>query len=208
MRAVLLVMGGSAILALLLAAGILKWEWNYVLARPGLFGEVNEVKSIESVGYFDAGWYGEKDGVREHMESQLLGEEPYRDPYYFLCVRSLMAARNAGIDPMSAPEMSTANVDAYRKKFFAEELVVKSASGYDSNSGLNGLVVSFASSDGRTYNLLAARGGQVSNDHYPYYEALFDDQGNLLKSQMFYFDVAGMEGADGWPVLILMAGLI
>jgi hypothetical protein len=109
---------------------------------------------------------------------------------------------------MSAPEMPAANVDAYREKFVAEELAVKSASGYDSNSGLHGLVVSFASSDGRTYNLLAARGGQVSNDHYPYYEALFDDQGNLLRSQMFYFDVAGMEGADGWPSLFVVAVLI
>jgi hypothetical protein len=50
------------------------------------------------------------------------------------------------------------------------------------------------------------RGGEVSNDHHPYYEFLFttDSPGaapKLLSSQRFYYDVAGMEGVE-WPVLL------
>lgn len=122
-----------------------------------------------------------------------------------------MAARDAGIDAIAAPEMSAKLVDAVVREFLHRGLTVNSSHGYNSDRQLHGLVMSFVSRDGRPLTLIAARGGQVSNDHYPYYEALFDDKMDLVQSHMFYFDVAGMEGAEGWPVLILssiVAGIL
>ena len=62
--------------------------------------------------------------------------------------------------------------------------------------------------DGRPLLFIGVRGGEVSNDHHPYYEFLFSNEssgGNLklLSSQRFYYDVAGMEGME-WPVFLMV----
>jgi hypothetical protein len=53
---------------------------------------------------------------------------------------------------------------------------------------------------GRRVLIVATHGGQVSNDHYPYYEASFELEPSgglrLLEYTKFYYDNAGVEGCN------------
>jgi hypothetical protein len=79
--------------------------------------------------------------------------------------------------------------------------------GYVDAKQLHGLVYELEGAGGEALMLVAARGGEVSDDHYPYYEVLFEGDGQggwrLASTRRFYFDVAGMEGAE-FPVLGVM----
>jgi hypothetical protein len=61
----------------------------------------------------------------------------------------------------------------------------------------------FRTHDGESLSILSARGGQVSNDHYPYYEVLYDENLDVFHSQMYYLDWAGIEGFEGLPTFIV-----
>jgi len=96
-------------------------------------------------------------------------------------------------------------------KFRHSDLTAKSSEGYDSGAELRGIIVGFSGPSGENRLLLALRGGQVSNDHYPFYEVLIEGANPLsfhvLHSQMFYFDVAGLEGLE-WPVTLVEAAFL
>src|SRR5688500_14352437 len=126
MRTIFLVMGGWLLLSFGLAAVFMKWEWNYFLGRPPVFQAVSQMKRVQAVGYFDHGWYADVTGLKEALEAQLTGDELYDDPYYYLNVRPLMAARDAGIDAIAAPEMSAKQVDAVVREFLHRGLTVNS----------------------------------------------------------------------------------
>src|SRR5262249_60800422 len=77
--------------------------------------------------------------------------------------------------------------------------------GYSDAKRLGGIAVEALGADGRPLLFVGVQGGEVSNDHHPYYEFLFttDSPGapsKLLSFQRFYYDVAGIEGLH-WPVL-------
>jgi hypothetical protein len=79
--------------------------------------------------------------------------------------------------------------------------------GYSKAKNLRGLVVEALGRDGRPLLFVAAQGGEISNDHYPFYEFLFtsDSPGGslkLLSSVRFYYDVDGIVGLV-WPALLL-----
>ncbi len=82
---------------------------------------------------------------------------------------------------------------------------------------LTGYVTEFITTDSLKYAFACLKGGEVSNDHYPYYEFLFSDtdgQIRLLKEQRIYTDIAGIEGlefANVFPyfsMLLTICGLI
>lgn len=77
-------------------------------------------------------------------------------------------------------------------------LIVQAEKGYDNYDGnsLSGVIINFSSFN-KKYLFVGLTGGQVSNDHYPYYEFLLSsNNSNLLKQQMFFADFAGEEGAE------------
>jgi hypothetical protein len=88
--------------------------------------------------------------------------------------------------------------------------------GYRSSHQLDGLAVDAVDREGKRMLILAFRGGQLSNDHYPYYEMLFrapQDPARLefVRSQRYFYDAAGMEGFEWyviWPVLAVPAMII
>jgi hypothetical protein len=83
--------------------------------------------------------------------------------------------------------------------------------GYWGAKNLRGLVVEALGRDGSRLVFVGVWGGEVSNDHHPYYEFLFttdspDGQLKLLSTQRFYYDVAGIEGIE-WPVFFLVLAI-
>ena len=91
-------------------------------------------------------------------------------------------------------------------------VLVKSTAGYDSSAQLNGTAVEATDKDGNRYLLLGLRGGQLSNDHYPYYELFFQEDRatqfwSLIHHQHYFYDAAGLEGFE-WPVLLLLLSIV
>jgi len=87
----------------------------------------------------------------------------------------------------------------------------------ETSGQLNGIFTEFVTDDNAKYIFAGLRGGQVSNDHYAYYEFLFiekDNQYKLIKKQRFYTDVAGIEGleyaniAPFFSLLLTAVGLV
>lgn len=72
-------------------------------------------------------------------------------------------------------------------------------SGWDTTGQLNGIVTEFITKDKTQYIYASLHGGQVENDHFPFYEFLFIKVGNnykLIKEHRYYTDIAGIEGLD------------
>jgi len=72
--------------------------------------------------------------------------------------------------------------------------------GYPNAKDLWGLVYHLKGPAGEELLLLALRGGEISNDHYPYYEFFFTRTSagtwQFDSAHRFFFDIAGMEGAE------------
>jgi hypothetical protein len=78
-------------------------------------------------------------------------------------------------------------------------LIDKGEKGGDTSGQLHGFVTEFITAGKDTSAIAGLNGGQVFNDHYPYYEFLFAGSGGhytLIKKQRFYTDVAGIEGME------------
>ena len=64
----------------------------------------------------------------------------------------------------------------------------------------SGLIVE-AMADGQRHLFYAINAGQIENDHYPYYEIVFQQDSlteplELVEMNQFFYEIAGMEGAD------------
>ena len=71
---------------------------------------------------------------------------------------------------------------------------------------LEGIVVEAEDKNKQPYLFIAANGGQVSNDHYPYYEFLFEIPKNestpkLIANNRFFYEIAGVEGILEWHII-------
>ncbi len=70
---------------------------------------------------------------------------------------------------------------------------------YDYLGRLIGTATKFQTTNGNKYILAGLEGGEVSNDHYPFYEFLFIEENGshkLIKKQKYYTDFAGGEGIE------------
>ena len=83
-------------------------------------------------------------------------------------------------------------------------MLVPSDNGYDSQSFMRGLMVKARDNNNQDLIFLGVVAGQLLNDHYPCYEAVFRimDENNFqyISGNRFCFDVAGIEGME-WFVL-------
>ncbi|MBU4459541.1 MAG: hypothetical protein KJ579_03150, partial [Verrucomicrobia bacterium] len=93
-------------------------------------------------------------------------------------------------------------------------LLVEPEPGYEKDSGpRGGVIVDARDRAGERLVVMGLVGGQVENDHYPYYELVFAGSPGstglaYVGGQRFFHDFAGIEGAEWylvWPVLFLPA---
>jgi hypothetical protein len=110
-----------------------------------------------------------------------------------LVARRLLPASDQPVDPSLVPRMTA--VLAGRGLLWPGE------AGYTSATTLIGHVATGKDATGKRLVVAALRGGQLSNDHYPYYEVLFSipssDRLELRRFHAYRFDIAGLEGAFG-----------
>jgi hypothetical protein len=82
--------------------------------------------------------------------------------------------------------------------------------GYQSHTDLSGIAVDGRDSQGRRLLFLSFTGGQLSNDHYPYYEMFFREPPaasafTLVRSQHYFYDASGMEGFEWYVIWMFIA---
>lgn len=168
------VLGLWFVLSLALGFGFMKYAWGYFLRRPSVHQDVRNMSALEAIGYFDLSPEVNPNFDVKGIVLEQLSEIPVTaergSNYYHQWVQPLQAARRAGFDPVAAPKLPEAEVTAAIQSFRYTGLASQK---YQSEKWLSGLVMRFLAADGELLYLVSACGGEVYNDHYPYYEVLF-----------------------------------
>jgi hypothetical protein len=207
---------GTVIVPLVPAALISKGLWGYYFERPGLDRRI--VEAIEVDFAVPVVLKLDDRGSLVFVTSKTGTMTEYiawgrNDPYYCLDQRVLIALEDRGRlptypSPVPIRDLRLPSVFGLLEK---TGLLEEGEPGYNDAKDLRGVVVQARGDDGVPLVFIGARGGQVSNDHYPYYEFLFawpfGGEPRLLSSQQFYYDVAGIEGLE-WPAFFLVFSTI
>jgi hypothetical protein len=207
-----LVAAAMLLITFFISISISKIYWGYFFFRPGLLTEVSEIANVQAIIPF----------VTDSDESGLrrIAPEPDQSLPEWLAAGKKYGAE--GLDTRVLVELDRRKLlpTAFASTFnglpelypliVASGILAASSPGYDSARNLNGLIVNATNKSGDRIVLLCFRGGQVSNDHYPYYELLFrgpPDSFELspVTSIRFFYDAAGMEGFEWYVILIFLA---
>jgi hypothetical protein len=201
-----------------------KRVWGYHLSRPELDARVRGATKLVSLTRFVT----EADGVTGRLElrnrakstSLPLGEymassDP--DDYYSHLTRAVDAMQQRNLAPSDAPGMPPeklaglhALVDGMNLLDPGDPSWVNRPGAVNRAKHLRGDAIEFDGPGREPLLLISASGAEVSNDHYPYYEFLFDrrsDPPRLLSSVRFYYDSAGMEGFE-WPAMLVIYSVL
>ncbi|MEO1430363.1 MAG: hypothetical protein AAFV71_15115 [Cyanobacteria bacterium J06633_8] len=93
------------------------------------------------------------------------------------------------------------------------ELVADSVTGDLVSKGdgkrLEGIVIEAEDNNKQSYLFIAVNGGQISNDHYPYYEFLFElpkdkSTPTLVANNRFFYQIGGFEGILEWNFIWML----
>jgi hypothetical protein len=196
-----------AMLAFLAAVSFSKAYWGYFFFRPSLLAEFNSLAQVSALVPVET-----PDATTAPPtlvpcgDSTLAQNLAYAEdsPYDYPAGRLLLALRKRHLLP-AVFSSSLSNLPPLLPLAQASGLMAASDPGYESERFLRGMVVDALDPAGARIVLLGLHGGQLSNDHYPYYEMLFTapaGSSNLkfVRGQRFFFDIAGIEGAE-WYVM-------
>jgi hypothetical protein len=183
--------------------------WGYACKRPTLFGEVQNAERIISctrVSNYDS---TDLQCLRQVANTGKDVDNLYgrKDIYYGNDDRIFMAFEDkSSIEPLlhdfaqvyENPELKISKLDLqYMNTDIMESSIIDEGEvGWDTSGILFGYITEFETYDNVRYAYAGFRGGQVSNDHYPFYEFLFVKRNQLYilsKQQRYYTDVAGIE---------------
>lgn len=206
-RSLLLVIGGTLLLALVAALATSKMVWGYFLSRPQMDARIVGARLVVSVTDVETQMLSDGSAVLVPATSGVSAAEQManarEDHYYNLETRALLALADRGHNPASAPAMPPESLTGLYRMLESTGRLEAGDSGYTDAKLLSGFLVEAVGADARPLLFVGVRGGQVSNDHFPYYEFLFAEPDAagvrpLLSFNRFYYDVAGMEGFE-WP---------
>ncbi len=200
----------SACVAFIAAVVISKLYWGYWLARPALDPRILEAHRYLGVSFIDAAPQAGVPLAFVEDPATSVSEELRRyrqDDYTFGESRVLDALDMHGaLDTL--PLKRTVELHTLLELIQGTGALVEAEPGYaESGTRLHGLALEAEGRDGRRLLFLGLHGGQVSNDHYPTYEFLFQaapgtERFELVSVNQWFFDVAGIEGAE-WYALFL-----
>jgi hypothetical protein len=207
---------GTLLLPFLAAIWINHEMWGYYMRRPSVERRIVEATDIKSITRVesrsdargrDAFVGSTLEDIAAHTQRDLQG-----DDYYLLEDRVLVALKARRALPEAPEPLSADRLNGLYALLNETGRLEHGESEYTDAKKLAGIVVEAVGPDGRPLIFVGARGGQVSNDHYPYYEFLFTGASRggpltLLSFQRFYYDVAGLEGAE-WPSFFPVLALV
>ncbi len=210
---------GTVLLPFLVAIWINHEMWGYYVSRPAVDRRIVEARQIRTITRVetDSDARGNRtfSGAPIGEVESYIQVHPEEGDYYVLEGRVLRDLKYRQVLPVKAQEIPADRLGSLYQILNDTGQLEDGEPGYPDATQLSGVVVEALGRDGRPLLFVGVRGREVSNDHYPYYEFLFtsDSPGGplkLLSSQRFYYDVAGMEGAE-WPAflpLLAFLGLI
>jgi hypothetical protein len=194
-----------------LSAGFLfSYYWGYIFKRPAIFLEVTRAKKVITCSNVLLDPYGKNELVysREHFSHDSLYGR--KDPYEGGLDRVFMTFQDNTRHYPDLYDFPIESSDSTQK--ISDELLKEIAAmiyksgildrgepGWDMSMKLKGYIVDFITAHDERFVYAGLKGGQVENDHYPFYEFLFkQEQGNfkLIHKQIYYYDVAGAEGFE------------
>jgi hypothetical protein len=203
------VIGGTLLLAFLASIVVSKSLWGYYLYRPSLDRRIVSAQKILSVTTVNTALANDERTLVSDTSFSIAKQIEYgqTDDYYSLGERVLIALKHENRLPTSPPPMSPDRLSRLYGVLARTARLEAGETGYDHARDLRGVVIEAEGSDGSPLVFAGVQGGEVSNDHHPYYEFLFsgpDPAGalKLLSVQQFYFDVAGIEGME-WYVFFV-----
>lgn len=220
-RTLLLVIVATAAVAFVAAITISRAYWGYWITPPSLDPRVANAASIVSHSTFET--KREKDGsLRSGLRaksrlSSFYGPAQYDDVCPFFD-RELVVFRQRGMVRTDPPEFPAERILRLHSILDRTGLLVAGNKGYPDAKLLRGRAWELKSADHQPLLFISAQGREVSNDHYPYYEFLFDNTNPanpvLLSHNRFFYDVAGFEGVTalrlfaGFTILALVPTMI
>ena len=92
------------------------------------------------------------------------------------------------------------NLVELSERIHADQMIPEIYKGYSPRKlALSGSITEFETTDKTKYIYAGLSGGELANDHHPFYEFLFSASGDeliLKKKQVFFTDFAGIEGVE------------
>ncbi|MGD1911182.1 MAG: hypothetical protein ACFB2X_10080 [Rivularia sp. (in: cyanobacteria)] len=242
----LLTLSGSVFVGFLASISISKSYWGYYFNPPGLpkqveqWSKIRSITPVSSIKRNDGSRIfkiNTSNSCIKEIQSGSVNRETgcYReqcDTEYCNYNRILLSVNEKGKLPKKTPYISLDKLNNLYNYLESTELLYKGEPGYngelisDSAShdlysisdgkSLKGIVVEAEDKNQQSLLFIAVKGGQVSNDHYPYYEFLFEFPKNnstpqLIANNRFFFDIAGFEGILEWQyiwIFFIVIGLI
>jgi len=210
---------GGAVLAVISLAFFVsiafsKTYWGYFFHRPAVLEELKDVTKVISIVPVttEQTAMGEYRFVIDHAFS-IAEQIAYAEkrPYYNLDERILVYLDEKHLLPQKIATSLGPYTDFY-DLLRETGLLARAQDGYPSAGLLRGVIVETRDRSGSQLVFLSLTGGEVSNDHYPCYEMVFEaDPGSgqltFINGQRFFFDVAGIEGVT-WATVWLSASFI
>jgi len=183
--------------------------WGYCYKRPTVFNEIKEATSIVSITDIIKSF--EKDYFSVELDTAVTKELYGRqDLYYGNFDRPIMVFQD---NSSKYPDLYYwfEIVNDTNKKITKSELKIitnsiqssnfliqpKSKSYTERANRFKGRIIEFKTENNNFY-YIALKSGEVENDHYPFYEFLINTKNpnKIIKRQIFYTDVAGIEGFE------------
>jgi hypothetical protein len=212
----------SACVAFVAAVTFSKVYWGYWLWRPTLDSRILEVRRYLGVSFIEAEpQAGVPLAFVEDPETSVSEElERYRrDDYTYGDKRVLEVLDTRGA-LSTLPLKRTVELHTLLALIQGTDALAEPEPGYaPRGSRLYGLALEAEGHDGSRLLFLGLHGGEVSNDHYPAYEFLFQappgtERFEQVSVNRWFIDVAGVEGAEWYfvflfffPLLVLVSWL-
>jgi hypothetical protein len=200
-RWLLLGTAATLLLAFVTSAVWSRCYWGYFFTRPSTAEAVRGLAAVHGISVVEC----DLSTVRPQcsLSSERSVTEAItscrKDPYYCLKGRIAVGSADAGLLPPNPSPITNDTLRQVEAAFADRSLLVPSDDGYDGNRGLGGIVATGQSLDGEPVIAVGFSGGQVSNDHHPYYElrlSVAEHAVHVLRRSVFFFDVAGVEGLE------------
>lgn len=212
--------GAIVINSLVVSAESTYEKWGFVISRPPIQEVVTEIDIVTNASIIEMVTVEEKQ-IQFNNASETLQEKPshfkvatetieevldYRDYYPYTTTYERVIDYLHDTEALKVPIEQVAEdtiMELYPLLAETCKLEVGTQEPweqfYDSRWLLAGVVLEGTTADDTKVLVVGLRGGEVQNDHYPYYEFAFvfeDDEYKLESFQRWYFDIAGEEQGE------------
>ncbi|HKO56083.1 MAG TPA: hypothetical protein VJ276_09405 [Thermoanaerobaculia bacterium] len=185
--------------------------WGYWISRPAANGAWWQIERVKSFGGVSCEM---QRGHWRCVTAQAptlakIAADCASDSYYCLEERLPVSLSHAGVQ-LPNIALSETSLRALETVLGSRGVVVRAEPGYSGDRVLAGYAVSGAAWRRRGQLLaFALSAPEISNDHHPMYEIVADAATRppqILRKRVFYYDVAGIEGAE--PPRLVLASVI